>query len=128
MKISLVFALTIICALSSLAQSFVKYSGTVVDAQGRPVAGATVDCYYSPTQSRSDFWGADEPPEFKQQLLTDSNGAFVVSSSLGTTLVVVKKAGFAPVWHNWTPGSEATHPSLVVLAPPTTLAGVVLDE
>jgi protocatechuate 3,4-dioxygenase beta subunit len=98
-----------------------------VDAQGRPVAGATVDCYYSPAQSRSAFWGADEPPEFKQQLLADSNGAFVVSSSPGTTLVVVKKAGFAPVWHNWTPGSEAPHPSLV-MAPPTTLAGTVLDE
>jgi protocatechuate 3,4-dioxygenase beta subunit len=127
MKIPLVFALTIICASISFAQSNVKYAGTVVDAQGRPVAGATVDCYYSPAQSRSAFWGADEPPEFKQQLLADSNGAFVVSSSPGTTLVVVKKAGFAPVWHNWTPGSEAPHPSLV-MAPPTTLAGTVLDE
>ncbi len=123
----LVFALTIFCASISLAQSNVKYAGTVVDAQGRPVAGATVDCYYSPAPSRSAFWGSDEPTEFKQQLLTDSNGAFVVSSSPGTTLVVVKKAGFAPVWHNWMPGSEAPHPSLV-LSPPTTLAGAVLDE
>jgi protocatechuate 3,4-dioxygenase beta subunit len=127
MKMPLVFALTLICASICVAQSNIKYAGAVVDAQGRPVAGATVDCYYSPAQSRSDFWGADEPPEFKQQLLTDSNGAFVVSSSPGTTLVVVKKAGFAPVWHNWMSGSEATHPSLI-LAPPTTLAGTVLDE
>ncbi len=128
MKMALVFVLTIICASICVAQSNVKYAGTVVDAQGRPVAGATVDCYYSPAQSSgSAFWGADELPEFKQQLLTDSNGAFVVSSSIGTTLVVVKKAGFAPVWHNWAPGSEAIHPSLV-LAPPTTLTGTVLDE
>jgi protocatechuate 3,4-dioxygenase beta subunit len=127
MKMPLVFALTIICASISLAQSNVKYAGTVVDAQGRPVAGATVDYYYSPAQSGSAFRGSDEPPEFKQQLITDSNGAFVVSSSPGTTLVVVNKAGFAPVWHNWTPGSEAPHASLV-LAPPTTLAGAVLDE
>jgi protocatechuate 3,4-dioxygenase beta subunit len=127
MKMPLVLALTIICAASSLAQSNVKYTGTVVDAQGRPVAGATVDCYYSSAQSRSAFWGADGPPEFKQQLVTDSNGAFGVSSSPGTTLVVVKKAGLAPVWHNWMSGSEATHPSLV-LATPTTLAGAVLDE
>jgi len=48
MKMPLVFALAIICASISLAQSNVKYAGTVVDAQGRPVAGATVDCYYSP--------------------------------------------------------------------------------
>ena len=127
MKMPVVFGLTIICAAGGFAQSNIKYPGTVVDAQGRPVAGATVDCYHSPTQSRSVFWGAEEPPEFKGQLLTDSNGAFVVSSFPGTTLVVVKKAGFAPVWHDWTPGSEATHPSLV-LAPPTTLAGAVLDE
>jgi protocatechuate 3,4-dioxygenase beta subunit len=127
MKMPLVFAFTISFASISLAQSNVKYDGTVVDVQGRPVAGATVDCYYSPAQSRSAFWGADEAPEFKQQLLTDRNGTFVVSSSPGTTLVVVKKAGFAPVSHNWTPGSEETHASLV-LAPPTTLAGAVLDE
>jgi len=104
-----------------------QYVGTVVDEQGRPAAGATVDCYHSPAPSRYGLWGADEPPELKQQLLTDSNGAFVVSSSPGTTLVVVKKAGFAPVWHNWTPGGGETHASLV-LAPPTTLAGAVLDE
>ena len=127
MKMPLVFVVSSICASICVAQSNVKYAGTVVDAQGRPVAGATVDCYYSPTQSRSVFWGADEPPEFKQQLFTDTNGAFVVSSSPGTTLVVVKKSGFAPVWHDWMPGSEATHASLV-LAPPTTLAGAVLDE
>jgi len=127
MKFPLVFALTILCAAISLAQSNVKYAGTVVDAQHRPVAGATVDSYYSPAQARFAAWGANESSEFQQQLLTDSNGAFVVSSSPGTTLVVVKKAGFAPVWYNWTPGSEATHPSMI-LSPPTTLAGTVLDE
>jgi protocatechuate 3,4-dioxygenase beta subunit len=102
-----------------------SYAGTVVDDQGRPVAGATVDGYSY--QSAEGFGYRDREPELTQRTVTDSNGAFAVFSAPGATLVVVKKAGLATAWKTWSARlGDSTDP--VVLTAPTALAGVVVDE
>ena len=102
-----------------------NYTGTVVDEQGRPVAGATVDCLLS-----SDFDGfgyRDREPALTQRTVTDSNGVFAVFSAPGATLAVVKKAGLATAWKTWSSGLPDSSEPLVLTAP-TALAGVVVDE
>jgi hypothetical protein len=100
-----------------------QLSGTVVDEQGRPVADATVDCYHYP--ARPGY--LDGEPELEQRAVTDSNGAFTISSSAGKTLVVVRKAGLATGWKTWNPFlGDSSEP--LVLTAPTALAGVVVDE
>lgn len=102
-----------------------KYTGAVVDDNGRPVAGATVDCYCY--QSGYGFDYRDREPALTQRTVTDSNGVFVVFSAPGATLAVVKKAGLATAWKTWSPPlADSSDP--VVLTAPTALAGVVADE
>ncbi len=97
--------------------------GTVVDEQGRAVAGATVDCYHY--QARPGY--VEGEPELKERTVTDGKGAFAVPSSRGTTLVVVKKAGLATAWKTWN-SLLGVSPEPLVLTAPTALAGVVVDE
>jgi protocatechuate 3,4-dioxygenase beta subunit len=101
------------------------YTATVLDDQGRLVAGATVDCYYH--QSFEGFGYRDREPELTQRTVTDSNGAFVVASAPGSILAVVKKPGLATAWKTWsTMLTDSSEP--VILTAPTALAGIVLDE
>jgi len=110
-------------AADSAAPAF--YSTTVVDDQGKPVAGATVDAY---VYQRSEGWGyRDREPEHTQRTVTGSNGVFALLPSPGATLAVVKKAGLATAWKTWSPYLEDS-PDPVVLTVPTSLAGIVLDE
>jgi protocatechuate 3,4-dioxygenase beta subunit len=101
------------------------YTATVVDDQGRPVAGATVDCYYY--QARQSFGYSGVEVELTQRTVTDSNGAFAVLSAPGATLAVVKKAGLATAWKTWFSLLENSSEP-VVLSAPAALAGTVLDE
>ncbi len=100
-----------------------QVSGIVVDEQGRPVAGATVDCYHY--QARPGYT-TEGKPELERRTVTDSKGAFAVPSSRGTTLVVVKKAGLATGWKTWN-SLLGVSPEPLVLTAPTGLAGVVVD-
>ena len=74
------------------------YTGTVVDDQGQPVAGASVECYQdaSPVAAYTaqDF-------ALKERGTTDSKGGFTVSAGEGVTIVVVKKEGLAPGWRTF---------------------------
>ena len=103
-----------------------QYTGTVLDEQGKPVAGATMDCYHyrtPPIMMGSMF----REPELKQHVVTDYKGAFTVAASPDATFVVVKKAGLSPAWKTWLADrSESSDP--LVLSTPTTISGVVLDE
>jgi len=102
-----------------------NYTGTVVDDNGRPVAGALVDCYYY--QSGEGFGYRDLDPALTQRTVTDSNGVFAVFSAPGATLAVVKKAGWATAWKTWSTGLPDSSEPLVLTAP-AALAGVVVDE
>ena len=118
----LVFALTATLALNDPAQS-VKYSGRVVDGEGRPVADATVDSYqYSATPIN-----AVSDPELKQHAATDSKGVFEFSSPQVSTVLIARKAGLAFAWKQFIP-PPGELPDPLVLAAPTVLAGVVVDE
>jgi protocatechuate 3,4-dioxygenase beta subunit len=99
-----------------------KFSGTVVDPQGNPVAGAAVDCYQFPL--RGGMGSFDE--EAKQHAVTDGQGAFEFSTFPGQGVVVVTKAGMAPAWRNvYSARPEAQK---IVLAASATLTGTVVDD
>jgi protocatechuate 3,4-dioxygenase beta subunit len=103
-----------------------QFTGTVVDDQGRAVAGAAVVCYQYQS-SWGWFGNMSRDPQIKEHAVTDSKGGFAFSSPPGANLVVVRKAGLAPAWKNWNSNlADSSEP--LVLTAPTTLAGVVLDE
>ena len=129
MKTCAAIAILLLAATSLMAQtntnSTAQYTGTVVDDQGWPVLGATVDCYHY--QSRTGFGYWEREPKLEQTTVTDGQGAFAVSASADTTLVVVKKAGLATAWKTWSPEiSDSTDP--IVLTAPAALSGVVMDD
>ena len=98
-----------------------KFSGTVVDAQGNPVAGAAVDYYQLPMRPGAGFdW------EAKQQVVTDSHGAFELSAIQGQCVLLVTKAGMAPGWRTLYSAQPETQK--IVLSAPATLAGTVVDD
>jgi len=102
-----------------------SYTGTVVDGQGRPVAGATLDCYRYLSSSE---WGRrGTEPELQQTMRTDGLGRFAVPGSSDNTLVVVKQPGFATAWKTWSSFFPDSSDPLVLSAP-AALTGVVVDE
>ena len=119
-KIPLLLAL--VFSLRADAGDAAKFSGTVVDTQGNPVTGAAVDLYQYP--SRMGFGPFDM--EAKQQVATDGRGAFEFPMFDGMGLVLVKKAGFAPVWRTW--HAAPPEPQKIAFGAPSTLAGVVADD
>jgi protocatechuate 3,4-dioxygenase beta subunit len=100
------------------------YTGTAVDGQGRPVAGATVESYQDSSPA-----AANAAPDFalKERGVTGSNGSFTVSAGGGTTIVVLKKDGLAPAWSTFTPALGQSSQPLLLTAP-TSLAGMVVDD
>jgi protocatechuate 3,4-dioxygenase beta subunit len=87
-----------VCALAADGGATGRYSGAAVDDQGRPVAGATVECYVDPSPvaayTAQDF-------ALKERGATDSKGGFTVPVGGGVTIVVVKKDGLAPGWRTF---------------------------
>jgi protocatechuate 3,4-dioxygenase beta subunit len=104
-----------------------RIAGIAVDADGKPVAGAVVECY----RSGSGGWmpvPADLEAKQRITTTTGTNGAFELQVSLGATELVARKPGLAPAWAQyWNPTKDMTEERLV-LTPPTTLSGVVVDE
>jgi protocatechuate 3,4-dioxygenase beta subunit len=99
-----------------------KYSGTVTDAAGNPLAGATVE-----------YWGYAGPLnqlQMKEQLTTRSDGAFALQVSRGTVFLLARKTGLASAWKqsNQQLNSGGVTNQLLALTPPALLAGVVVDE
>jgi protocatechuate 3,4-dioxygenase beta subunit len=121
-KFSRLLVLAMTFTLGATAADNAKFSGTVVDAQGQPVAGATVDCYQYPTRMNSGPMDL----EAKQHVTTDGQGAFEFPMFNGMGLVLVKKAGLAPGWRNWYVTPQ--EPQKIVLNASSTLAGTVVDE
>jgi len=120
---SLPLALALAFNVRAASNDAAAFSGTVVDAQGNPVAGAAVVCYQYPSQT--DFGAVDM--EAKQQATTDGQGAFELPAFHGQSVVLVTKAGTAPCWRTWYSGAPL-EPQKIVLSSSSALAGVVVDE
>jgi protocatechuate 3,4-dioxygenase beta subunit len=123
LKFSLLLVLALAFNLRAATNDVAKFSGTVVDAQGNPVAGATVVCY----QYSSRTGPGPVETEAKQRAATDSRGAFEFPMFHGQAIVLVTKAGVAPTWRTWyvTAPEEAQK---FVLGASSALAGVVVDD
>ena len=96
-----------------------RYSTRVTDSAGRAIAGAVVEAYQYPEQGRSPG------PELVTNLTTGTDGKFEVTLRTYTQ-IVVRKPGLAPSWREVSPNK--TNDTPIALSPPTTLAGVVVDE
>lgn len=103
----------------------VRCAGTVVDATGKPVAGAVVQCcqYGSGgTPYVGNEW------EVKKQSTTGIDGAFEFQVSPVSTVLLGCKAGLAPGWvQSWNLTKDLMNQRLI-LTPPTALTGVVVDQ
>lgn len=112
-------------AATNAAAQKSKCAGTVTDAAGRPLAGATVE-----------YWRYEGNPfqpshlELKQQITTDAGGAYEFQFSPASAFLLARKPGLAPAWQqlnqsfNFVGDKEA----VLVLTPPAALAGLVVDE
>lgn len=106
-----------------------KFSGTVVDVEGKPVAGAAVE-HWQYDENKANPYLAD-PSEVKKQTATsDASGAFSFQISSTVGIVLAKKPGLAPAWKllRRTPNSPSEPENKLVMMPPGILAGTVVDE
>jgi len=99
-----------------------NFSGTVTDTAGSPVAAATVEYWR--------YEGRLNRLELKQQITTDTNGAFEFQVSRAAGFLLARKPGLAPAWKqlNQPFSSVRDTEEHLVLTPPAALAGVVVDE
>jgi protocatechuate 3,4-dioxygenase beta subunit len=103
----------------------VSLAGMVVDADGKPAAGALLECYQY--GSGATPFGGNEF-EVKQRLTTGTHGAFEFQVPPVTTILLARKSGLAPAWAQyWNLLNDMTGQRLI-LTPPTTLTGVVVDQ
>jgi protocatechuate 3,4-dioxygenase beta subunit len=120
-KFPLLLALALTFNLRAATSDVAGFSGTIVDPQGNPVAGANVDCYQYARRMGVGPMGM----EVTQHATTDGGGAFEFPTFNGMGLVLVTKAGFAPVWRTWY--TAPTESQKIALSAPSALAGVVVD-
>jgi hypothetical protein len=114
------------CLIAALAQAAaatspeaLRYCGCVTDGGGRAIAGAVVEAYRYPEQGRNPN------PEVVTNVTTGADGKFEVVVPAFSRLVV-RKPGMAPAWRELNP--YRTNNAPIALSPPTTLAGVVVDQ
>ncbi len=110
---------------TNTAKTF-RIAGTAVNADGKPVAGAVIECYQQPDPTRWSFGGEDM--EVRHRATTGTNGAFEFRVSRDTTLLFARKPGLAATWSLYLNVTKDTTDERLVLTPPTTLTGVVVDE
>ena len=77
---------------TNTARTF-RIAGTAVDADGKPVAGAVIECYQQADRARWAFGGADM--EVKHRATTGTNGAFEFQVPPVTTILLARKPGLA---------------------------------
>jgi uncharacterized GH25 family protein len=107
-----------------------QYFFRVVDAQGRPVAGARLELYREATTSMSD---EDKAPTLLQRRTADTNGAATFSvTNQGVVRLVVRKQGLSLGWASRFSAfglfaSRAEDAVTVTLTHPSAVSGVVQD-
>jgi protocatechuate 3,4-dioxygenase beta subunit len=102
-----------------------KLAGTVTDAAGHPLAGASVEHWrYAGNPLLANQM------EVKEQITTESNGAFEFPDSGAFGFLLARKPGLAPAWKqlNLRFGANSGLEEPLVLTPPAALAGRVVDE
>ena len=96
-----------------------------MDADGKPVAGAVVECYQYGSARHAVRRQRDGG---ETAVTTGTNGAFEFRVSPVTTVLLGRKPGLAPAWSQyWNLTKDVTEQRLI-FTPPTTLTGVVVDE
>jgi protocatechuate 3,4-dioxygenase beta subunit len=109
---------------NSVAQK-IKCSGTVTDAAGHPLAGATVA-----------YWGYEGEPfldgqlKLQNKITTGVSGAFEFQVTRASGFLLAQKPGLAPAWKQLgQPGQQNPEGELkLALTSPAVLAGVAVDE
>ena len=81
-------------ATTNVPKTF-RLTGTAVDADGKPVGGAVVECYQY-GGSGTPIAGKDM--EVRQHLTTETNGAFEFQVLPASTIVLGRKPGLAFAW------------------------------
>jgi protocatechuate 3,4-dioxygenase beta subunit len=102
-----------------------RIAGTAVDADGKPVAGAVVECYQN-SGTLVPFTRADM--EVNQRVTTGTNGSFEVRVSPALVVLVGRKPGLALAWSQYWNLTKDMAEERLTFTPPTTLQGVVVDE
>lgn len=111
-------------AQAGFSAETIRLSGTVVDAAGKPVAGAAVECIAN-DRSRPFEPAAEET---SQSLTTGADGAFEFKMPRAAITVLARKAGFGPAWNQyWNPQQDITDARLGLSAPGV-VAGKVVDD
>ena len=102
-----------------------KVSGTITDSAGNPVAGATVEYW----RYEGNGFRPSEP-KLEKQITTGTDGAFGIQVSRDVGFLLARKPGMAPGWRQLNQGFNRIRETgnQMVLTPPGTLAGVVVDE
>jgi uncharacterized GH25 family protein len=122
-KITLLLIAALAGRVGAVTNDLATFSGTVVDSRGKPVVDAVVECFHFPTR----VVAGTPDIESKQFKASDTNGAYEFSVPSGAVTVVAKKPAFASGWKTWQSAPEG-EVSPLVLAAPSTLAGIVVDE
>ncbi len=105
--------------------STLKFSGTVTDGAGQPVAGATVEYWrYAGNLAQPG------EPELDKQITTGADGAYEFQVPRGMGFLLARKPGLAPAWRSLGQpfNRNGQTDNTLALTSPGMLAGLVLDE
>ena len=119
----LVLGLSFQFNLCAATNEVATFSGTVVDAQGNPVARAAMVYYQHHNRMREGSLDL----EVKQQVMTDGQGNFEFPTFPGQGVLLVTKTGMAPVWRSWYSASPEA-PQKIIMGAFAPLAGTVVDD
>ena len=116
---------TIVQGAADAGGPALKFSGTVTDGAGNTVTGATVEYW----RYEGNFAQPGDP-ELEKQITTGADGAYAFQVSRGLGFLLARKPGLAPAWKQLGQpfNRRGQTDNTLVLTPPGTLAGIVLDE
>lgn len=110
---------------SDASANTAKFSGTVTDSAGNPEVGVAVEYWrYSGNYTQLGV------PELAKQITTGPDGSFDFQVSHNIGFLLARKPGLAPAWAQLNQPFNRTRETgnKLVLTPPGTLAGSVMDE
>lgn len=116
---------TALCAAgdSSANANKLRFAGTVLDGNGKPVSGASVELY----QFERGFPGGGAEMKPDQTMTTAANGTYEFRTPAAGATVFARKTGLAPAWATyWNLQTDPPEEKLV-LNVPGTISGMVVD-